>query len=133
MVVIYGAAAHTLVSDVVTFTSVLGAATVTFVSDIKGVVPLPSGLPILGAFTEGNPFSISAALANGNFLTASICSEVTESGDCSGASDSIGSAQTTSPVPEPGKLLLVGSGMVGAALRGVRGRTPRSLFRHRAV
>lgn len=135
VVVIYDDAAHTLVSDVAVFTNVLGVATVGFISDTEGVVPVPSGLPILGKFTEGNPFSISVALANGNFLTASICSDVTESSGCSGGSDSIGLAQTTSPVPEPGTLLLVGSGLLSSALvfRKRSGGKTRSLFKYRAV
>ena len=130
-VVIYDDAAHTLISDVVTFADVANVATVTFVSDLEGPLTLPPGLPILGKFTEGSPISISIALANGHFVTANICSDVTESTGCSNSSDSIGLRQTTSPVPEPGTLLLVGSGLIGSGVWGRSGSRLRLLGRSR--
>src|SRR5258708_30134315 len=71
MVLIYDDSAHTLLSDVVTFTNVGGVATVTFVSDTEGIPVTAQGLPILGQFTESHtPIDLSLALANRQFLHA---------------------------------------------------------------
>lgn len=130
MVVLYDNSAHTLLSDVVEFSNVAGVATVTFLSDLEGPVTLPSGLPIIGSFTEGNPISVFVALGNGGFVKATICSDVTEAGTaCSSSSDSIGLQQTAS-VPEPGTFLLTGSGVIGSGLWGLRGSQLRRLLRH---
>ncbi|PYX97562.1 MAG: hypothetical protein DMG71_02725 [Acidobacteria bacterium] len=126
VVVIYDDVAHTLISDVAIFANVAGVATVTFVSDLEGPLAVPPGLPILGKFTEGSPISISIALTNGQFVTAKICSDVTEATGCDSSSDSIGLKETTSAVPEPGTLLLVGSGVLGS---GFWGRSRSRLWR----
>ena len=90
MVLIYDDAAHTILSDVVTFTNVGGIATVAFFSDTDGIPLSAQGLPILGQFTESNkPVSLSVALLNGQFVNAKICSDLAESPSCSGSSDSI--------------------------------------------
>jgi hypothetical protein len=112
MVLIYDDSAHTLLSDVVTFTNAGGVATVTFLSDTDLSTVTTSGLPILGQFTEGHkPIFISVALGNGNFLRAKICSDVNETTGCSGTSDSISLSERSSVVPEPGTLLLFGTGL----------------------
>ena len=114
MVLIYDDAAHTLLSDVVTFTNVGGVATVVFASDTDLAVLTASGLPILGQFTEGKgPFFISVALGNGNSLHAKICSD-TEVPNCGGASDSIRLSESTTAIPEPGTFILLGSGLLGS-------------------
>ena len=90
MLLIYDDTAHTILSDVVVFSNVLGVATVAFLSDTDGIPVTAQGLPILGQFTESNkPISISVALSNGQFLNSRICSDVAESPSCSGSSDSI--------------------------------------------
>jgi hypothetical protein len=114
MVLIYDDSAHTLLSDVVTFTNVGGVATVAFASDTDLAALVAPGLPILGQFTEGSgPFFISAALGNGNFVRAKICSD-TEVQNCGGASDSIRLSEHTTSVPEPGTFILLGSGLFGS-------------------
>jgi hypothetical protein len=129
MVLLYDDTAHTLLSDVVTFANVGGVSTVTFLSDLEGPVTLPSGLPILGRFTEGNPITVFVALGSGGFVKATICSDVVEGGtDCSSSSDSIGLKQTAT-VPEPGTFLLTGSGVIGSGLWGLRGSQLRHLLR----
>jgi len=112
-VLLYDDSAHTVLSDVVTFANVGGVATVTFLSDTDGVLVLPPGLPILGSFSEGNPVFISVALGNGNSLNAKICSDM-EVQNCNGTSDSIRLSERTSSVPEPGTLILLGSGLLGS-------------------
>ena len=119
MVLLFDDAAHTLLSDVVEFSNVAGVATVTFISDAEGPLTLPSGLPIIGSFTEGSPISVFVALGSGGFVKATICSDVTEAGTgCSSSSDSIGLKQTAT-VPEPGTFLLTGSGVIGSGLWGL--------------
>jgi PEP-CTERM motif len=113
MVLLYDDSAHTILSDVVTFTDVGGVATVTFLSDTDGVLVVPPGLPILGKFSEGTPIFISLALGNGNLLNTKICSDM-EVQNCNGASDSIRLSEGTTSVPEPGTLLLLGSGLLGS-------------------
>jgi len=115
MVLIYDDSTHTLLSDIVTFTNVGGVATVTFISDTDLIPVTAQGLPILGQFTESNnPIFISLALGNGNFLNVKICSDLGESTTTCGGSDSISLSQGSSAVPEPGTLLLLGSGLFGA-------------------
>jgi hypothetical protein len=130
MVLIYDDANHTLLSDIVTFTNVGGVATVSFVSDTDGILLSPPGLPVLGAFTESSkPITISLALTNGQFVNAKICSDV-ESPSCLGASDSITLSTGSRTVPEPGALVLLGSGLLGTgALRfSWLGRRLQKLF-----
>jgi hypothetical protein len=113
MVLIYDDANHTLLSDIVTFTNVGGVATVSFVSDTDGIPLSAQGLPVLGSFTESSkPITISLALTNGQFVNAKICSDV-ESPSCLGASDSITLSTGSRTVPEPGALVLLGSGLLG--------------------
>ena len=129
MVLLYDDSAHTVLSDVVTFTNVGGVATVTFLSDTDGVLLVPPALPILGKFSEGNPVFISVALGNGNSLNAKICSD-SEVPNCNGTSDSIRLSERTSTVPEPGTFLLLGSGLLGSgALNFSSGSLRRLLFR----
>ncbi len=126
MVLIYDDTAHTILSDVVVFSNVLGVATVAFLSDTDGVPVTAQGLPILGQFTESNkPVSISVALANGQFLNAKICSDIAAGPSCSGSSDSISMSMNTSTVPEPGTFILLGSGV----LKYSAGAFGRRLFR----
>jgi PEP-CTERM motif len=117
MVLIYDDAAHTILSDVVTFTNVAGIATVAFFSDTDGIPLTAQGLPILGQFTESNkPVSLSVALLNGQFVNAKICSDLAESPSCSGSSDSITLSASKTTVPEPGTFILLGSGLLGSGV-----------------
>ena len=117
MVLIYDDAAHTILSDVVTFTNVGGIATVAFFSDTDGIPLTAQGLPILGQFTESNkPVSLSVALLNGQFVNAKICSDLAESPSCSGSSDSITLSASKTTVPEPGTFNLLGSGLLGSGM-----------------
>jgi PEP-CTERM motif-containing protein len=117
MVLIYDDAAHTILSDVVTFTNVGGIATVAFFSDTDGIPVTAQGLPILGQFTESNkPVSLSVALLNGQFVNAKICSDLAESPSCSGSSDSITLSASKTTVPEPGTFILLGSGLLGSGI-----------------
>ena len=129
MVLLYDDSAHTVLSDVVTFTNVAGVATVTFLSDTDGVLVVPPGLPILGSFSEGTPVFISVALGNGNVLDAKICSDA-EVQNCNGTSDSIRLSERTSSIPEPGTFLLLGSGLFGSgALKLSAGSLRRRVLR----
>jgi len=130
MVLLYDDSAHTVLSDVVTFTDVAGVATVTFLSDTDGVLVLPPNLPILGSFSEGSgPIFISVALGNGNFLNTKICSDM-EVQNCNGTSDSIRLSERTSSVPEPGTFILLASGLFGSgALKVSAGSLRRRLLR----
>ena len=116
MVLLYDDAAHTVLSDIVTFTDVLGVATVTFFSDTDSIPLTVQGLPILGKFSEGQPVFISVALGNGNSLKAKICSD-SEVQNCNGTSDSIRLSEGgTSVVPEPGTFILLASGLFGSGV-----------------
>ncbi|MHB8216891.1 MAG: hypothetical protein ACYDDS_12515 [Candidatus Sulfotelmatobacter sp.] len=129
MVLLYDDSAHTVLSDVVTFTNVAGVATVTFLSDTDDVLLVPPGLPILGQFSEGNPVFISVALGNGNSLNTKICSDM-EVQNCNGTSDSIRLSEGTTAIPEPGTFLLLGSGLLGSgALNFSAGSLRRRLLR----
>lgn len=113
MVLIYEDSAHTVLSDVVSFTNVGGVATVTFLSDTDLTKLTASGLPVLGTYTESSSLiSVSVALSNGNVLHAKICSD-SEYGSCYGASDCISLAEGRSTVPEPSALILYGTGLLG--------------------
>ena len=129
MVLLYDDAAHIVLSDVVAFTDVAGVATVTFLSDTDGVLVVPPNLPILGKFSEGQPVFISVALGNGNVLNTKICSDM-EVQNCNGTSDSIRLSEGTTAVPEPGTLLLLGSGLLGSgALKLSAGSLRRRLLK----
>jgi hypothetical protein len=132
MVLLYDDSAHTVLSDVVTFTNTpAGVAIVTFLSDTDGVLVLPPDLPILGKFSEGQPVFISVALGNGNFLNTKICSDM-EVQNCNGTSDSIRLSEGTTSVPEPGTFLLLGSGLFGSgALKLSAGSLRRRLLKWR--
>jgi hypothetical protein len=117
MVLIYDDTAHTILSDVVTFTNAGGIATVAFFSDTDGIPVTAQGLPILGQFTESNkPVSLSVALLNGQFVNAKICSDLAESQSCSGSSDSITLSASKTTVPEQGTFILLGSGLLGSGM-----------------
>ena len=114
MVLIYDDSTHTLLSDVVTFISVGGVATVAFVSDTDGIPVAAQGLPVLGQFRESDQ-SILIYLALGNgLLHAKLCGDVGESPSCSAESGSIGLSIGKTSIPEPGTFVLLGSGLVGS-------------------
>ena len=118
VVLIYDDAAHTILSDIITFQNVNGMATVTFTSDLNGNGVAPN-LPVLGTYTDDKRFIFrSLALTNGKVMHAGICN-----GDgtaCNGGSDSLRFSVGNSSVPEPGTYFLFGTGIVGLAAGSYR-------------
>jgi hypothetical protein len=66
---------------------------------------------------------IPGVLAKGNFLRAPLCGDKDEGRNCSGPNELIALNGNTSPIPEPGTLVLVGSGIVGSGIWRLRGWT----------
>ena len=65
---------------------------------------------------------IPGVLGKDNFLRAPLCADRDDGRNCSGPNELI-ALNNTSPIPEPGTLVLVGSGIVGSGLWRLRGWT----------
>ena len=100
-------------SDIVTLTNVNGVATITFVSDTE----IALGLPGVNFITvdEPNPFVAIAISSTGGIgnskLTFTSDADTGTSSTCGANSDCV----TASTTPEPGTLVLLGTGIFGFA------------------
>jgi hypothetical protein len=121
VVLIYDDAAHTVLSDVVTFENLNGMATAVFASGTN--LTVPPNEPVIGTYTEGQGFILlSLGLTDGKVLHAGICTDPNDRGNCNGGNDSLKLSVGNAAVPEPETFFLLGTGVVGIAIGSWRKR-----------
>lgn len=83
---------------------------------------LLSELLILRDFAEGkSPSAISLARVKDDFRGGDVCSDLGKNATCTMKGGFLSFYESTSPIPEPGTFLLVGSGVLGSSLPVLRG------------